>query len=103
MPAFPQSIGASGCRQPLQPDPEHAQDVDVLLHDLDAERANRGDRRLRVRRPAEARDARLPLADGADQDGAVRDRLVARHCDVPDQRGNGLDAHGKRSRGQTEV
>ena len=49
MPAFPQSIGASGCRSPLQPDPAHAQRVDVLLHDLDAERANRGDRRLGVR------------------------------------------------------
>ena len=49
MPAFPQSIGASGCLRPSQPDPAHAQDVDVLLDDLDAERANRGDRRLGVR------------------------------------------------------
>ena len=51
------------------------------------------DRRLRVRRAPEARDSRLALADRAEQDGPVRDRLVPGDGDVPDQRGCRLDAH----------
>ncbi len=68
---------------------------DVL--DLGAERAHRVDRRLRVARAAEAVHARLPLAERADQDGAVRDRLVPGHDDVPDERSSGLYAHVSRS------
>ena len=68
---------------------------DVL--DLDAERAHRVDRRLRVAGAAEAVHARLALAERADQDGAVRDRLVPGHGDVPDERSSGLDPHVNRS------
>ena len=63
VPAFPQSIGAPGSRSPRKPDSADAERVDVLLGDVDAERANRRDRRLRVRGAPEAGDARLPLAD----------------------------------------
>ena len=68
VPAFPQSIGASGCRSPRKPDSAHAQDVDVLLDDVDAERAHRRDRRLGVRGAPEARRSpslpRRPLRSG---------------------------------------
>ena len=70
--------------------------VDVVLDHVDSERTDGRDRRLRVRRATEARDARLPLADGADEDGAVRDGLVAGDGDVSDESGDGLDAHGRR-------
>jgi tryptophanyl-tRNA synthetase len=67
--------------------------VDVVLDHLDSQRADGRDRRLRVRRATEARDARPPLAHRSDEDGAVRDRLVAGHGDVSDQRGDGFDSH----------
>jgi hypothetical protein len=57
----------------------------VLRHvvDLNAERTHRVDRRLRVAGAEEAAYVRLPLAERAEQNGAVRDRFVAGHCDVP--------------------
>ena len=76
----------------------HAERVDVLLDHLGAERADGGDRRLRVGRPAESRDARLAVTERADEDGAVRDRLVARHGDVAVEGGDGLDSHPGESR-----
>ncbi len=82
--------------QPAETDAVDAKSVDVVLDHLDSERTDGRDRRLRVRRATEARDARLPLADGADEDGAVRDGLVAGHGDVSDESGDGLDAHGRR-------
>ena len=96
VPALRQSTAASGARSPRRPDSVDAKSVDVVLDDLDSERTDGRDRRLRVGRATEARDARLPLADGADEDGAVRDGLVAGHGDVSGERGDGLDAHGRR-------
>ena len=93
VPAFPQSIGLSAARTPRRPTPRTRSGVDVGLVHRDAERPHGRDRRLRVGRAAEARDARLALADRAEQDGAVRDRLVPGHGDMPDQRGCRLDAH----------
>ena len=68
---------------------------DVL--DLDAERPHRVDGRLRVAGAAEAVHARLALAERADQDGAVGDRLVAGHDDVADQATAGSTACVNRS------
>ncbi len=82
--------------EPVEADATHPQRVGALVDDVDAERAHRGDRRLGVRRAPEARHERLALADRAEQHRAVRDRLVARHCDVTFEGGNGLDAHGER-------
>ncbi len=65
MPAFPQSIGPAGGRSPRSPAPKTTQRVDVVLVDLDAERADGGDRRLGVGRAAEARDAGLAVAERA--------------------------------------
>ena len=67
-----------GRAQPAEPDAAHAHDVVAVLDDLDAERANRRDGRLRVGGAAEAGDQRLSLAHGPDENGSVRDRLVAR-------------------------
>ena len=64
---------------------------DVL--DLDAESTHAIDRGLRVAGAAEAVDLRLPLAEPADQDGAVRDRLVAGHDHVPHERSSRFDPH----------
>ncbi len=72
---------------------EDAQRAGPVLVDLHAERPHRGDRRLGVGRAAEPRDARLAVADRADQHRAVRDRLVARHGDVPHELRDGLDQH----------
>ena len=87
MPALAQSIGAAGAVEPAEPLPEDAQRLLAVLVDLDAERADRGDRRLGVGRAAEARDARLAVAERADQHGAVRDRLVARDGEVAESSG----------------
>ena len=57
--------------QPVRPDTCNTQRVDVLLHDVDPERADRGDRRLRVGRASEPRDPRLAVTDGGDQDGPM--------------------------------
>ena len=67
--------------------------VDVLLDDLGAERAHRRDRRLRVRRAPEPGDLGGAVADRADHDRPVRDRLVSRDGHVPFQGRHGLDAH----------
>ena len=94
VPAFPQSSGCSdGSASPRRPTPRTTQRVDVVLDDFDAERAHGRDRRLRVGRAAEAGDADVALAERADEHRSVRDRLVARHRDVPLERGHGLDAH----------
>jgi hypothetical protein len=65
--------------------------VDVLLVDADAEVAHDAQRRLGVAAPAPAHDARLPCRERADQERAVRDRLVARDADVAVDPGGGLD------------
>src|SRR2546423_1493361 len=61
-------------------------DIHVLLGYAHAERAYRLDRRLRVGRPAEAANERLALAERTDEHGPVRDGLVPRDGDVPDER-----------------
>ena len=96
MPALPQSIARVRRTQPAEADPVDAKSVDVVLDHIDSERTDGRNRRLRVRRATEARDARLPLADGADEDGTVRDGLVAGHGDVSGESGDRLDAHGRR-------
>ena len=93
-PRVPRSRAARRARaRPRRPTPWTEQRVDVLVDDLDAERAHRRDRRLGVRGATEAGDADVALAERADEHRAVRDRLVARHRDVPLERGHGLDAH----------
>ncbi len=75
MPAFAQSTGAS------------------QLLDLDAERAHRVHGRHRVLGAPEALDVRLPLSETAEEHGAVRDRLVPGHGNVPDDRDSRFDLH----------
>jgi hypothetical protein len=73
-----------------------AVDDELVLSDLvdaRAERAHRRDGRHRVGGAPEADDARLAFADRAEEDGAVRDRLVAGNLHVPDERCGRLDLH----------
>ena len=94
VPALPQSIGAAGRDEPAQAVAVDAQRVVVVLVDRDPERAHRLDRRLGVGGAAEAGDPRLAVAQRPEQDGAVRDRLVARarpRC--PTRRWTRLDPH----------
>ena len=93
MPAFAQSIGRPGDDEPAEALAEDVQRVVVVLVDGDPERADRLDRRLGVGGAAEARDARLAVAERAEQHRAVRDRLVAGHRDVADEAGDRLDPH----------
>ena len=93
VPAFAQSTGASGSAQAAQAETVHDQLVVAELLDLDAERAHRVHRRHRVLRAAEALNVRLALADAAEHDRAVRDRLVAGHGDVTDDRDGRIDLH----------
>ena len=95
VPALRQSTGPA--RRPRRPTPLHDELVVGHVLDLGPERAHRVDRRLGIARTAEAVHVRLALAERADQDGAVRDRLVAGHDDVPDQRSGGLYPHVNRS------
>ena len=64
------------------------------VFDLDAERPDRVDARLRVPCAAEAEDVRVAFGDRSEQHRAVRDGLVAGHGDVPDERGGRIDPHG---------
>ena len=79
--------------QAPQPDAVHAQLLVAELLDLDAERAHRVDGRHRVGGAPESLHVRLPLAEPAEQDGAVRDRLVPGHGNVPDDRDSRFDLH----------
>ena len=83
----------AGRDEPAQALAEDVQRVLAVLVDGDPERAHRLDRRLGVGRAAEAGDPRLAVADRAEQHGAVRDRLVARHGHVPDEARERLDSH----------
>jgi hypothetical protein len=69
---------------------------DVL--DLDAERARPIHGGLCVAGATEAAYVGLALGERADQDGTVRDRLVAGHDDMPDESGGWLDPHAAVSR-----
>ena len=93
VPAFPQSIGAAGGRSPRGPTPQRrsvstsssttstpSARTAAIVASVSAERPN-----------PEMRS--LALAQGGDQDGPVRDRLVPRHGNVSDEGGTGLDAH----------
>ena len=93
MPALAQSIGATRRDEAAQALAEDPQRVVVVLVDGDPERANGLDRRLRVGRSSEAGDARLPVAERSEQDRPVRDRLVARDGDVPDEPREWFDPH----------
>ena len=93
----PRVSGVDGTLRLAQPPEAHAahgQRVDVVLLDLRPERADRRDRRLRVARATEPRDPRLAVRDCAQEHGAMRDRLVAGHGDVPDEGSCRLDPHG---------
>ena len=79
--------------QAAQADAVDGERVDVLLDDLGAERAHRRDGRLGVRGATEAGDLGRAVADRADHDRAMRDRLVPRDGHVPFQGRHGLDAH----------
>ena len=81
------------CLQPAQPLPEDVEGVVSVLVDGDPERADGRDRRLGVGGAAEVRDARLAVADGAEEHRAVRDRLVAGHGEVPDETRDRVDPH----------
>ena len=70
---------------PRRPTPCTTSSSSATSSTSDAERAHRVDRRLRVAGAAEAVHVRLALAERAEQHGAVRDRLVAGHGDVPDE------------------
>ncbi len=71
----------------------NADDVDLLVVHLDAERAHRADRRVGVGRSAEASDDALTVRDGAEQDCALGDPLDARHGDVAADLARRLDFH----------
>ena len=83
--------GSARGGQPAEADARDAQLVVRLLGHGDTARSYGGDRGLGVGRATEACDAGLPFADRADQHRAVRDRLVARDCDVTDESRHGLD------------
>ena len=83
--------GGSGLDETAQADTVHRHRVDIVLLHLDSESPDGGDGGLGVGRPAESADPRLALAQRADEHGSVRDGLVARHRDVPDEGGDGLE------------
>ena len=89
---------ARGLAEPAQADAVHRQLVVVVL-DIDAERTHRRDRRERVPRRAEPAHVRDAVAERADQNGAVRDRLVAGDSNVAEQRTGRLDAGHAHARG----
>ena len=84
--------------QPAQAGAGDAQRRRVVLVDLG--RRARGPPRssTRCRRSGRSRGSRVsPSATAAEQDGAVRDRLVAGHGDVARERGGRLDPHDSSS------
>ena len=83
--------------QAAQAAAEDAQRLGVGLVDADAEIADRLDRRLGVLGPAEAGDTRLALSHRRQEDGAVRERLVAGDGDVAGDRRGRLDPHDSSS------
>ena len=93
MPALPQSSGASGGAEPAQPGSLDDERVDVLLANLDPERADDAESRLGVARAAPVRDARLAFGERTDQEGPMRDGLVAGDRDVAVEAGGGRDPH----------
>ena len=78
--------------QAAESDALHGQLVAALPH-LDAERAHGGERRFGVGGAPPAADHRVSVTDGAEQERAVRDRLVAGDGEVTFERGGGLDFH----------
>ena len=65
----------------------------VVLVDSDTERTNGPDRRLGIGGSAEAGDPGLSVTERAEQHCPMRDRLVARHGDVPDETRERFDPH----------
>ena len=90
VPALPQSIVADS--EPAQPDAVHRELVAVVVH-LGPERAHRRERRGGVGRAAEAADDGVAVRDGAEQQRAVRDRLVARDREMPLELDGRLNPH----------
>ena len=101
VPALPQSIGRPGS-QPAQAD---AVDDELVVVPRPRPRRRAPAPPSTVAsvspRAAEAADARLALADRADQDGAVGDRLVARERRMPDDRAGRRDLSFRSSTGET--
>ena len=90
-----------GLAEPAQTDSLDPDRVDVVLVHGHPEPAQRRHRRLRIAGAPEAADERLPVADPADHQGSMRDRLVPGHGDVPDERRGRLDLHRSESTGET--
>ena len=79
VPELPQSIGASGERQGA---PLHGPQALAEPRHLRAERAHRGGGVEHVLPFEQPLDPRLALGQAAEDQGAVRDRLVAGHGDM---------------------
>ena len=100
VPALPQSIGAVRRAQPAQADAVDASVSTSSSSTSTPSARTARERRLGVARAAPAADERLALGERADQQRAVRDRLVARDGDVAvDVRGR-LDLHAAPPRGR---
>jgi hypothetical protein len=80
-----------GGLQPPETHAPHAQHVHVLVDDVDSQSSHGAHRRLRVAGAAEPPDHRLPFRERREENGAVRDRLVARHRDVARERARRRD------------
>ena len=100
VPELRASSGSRGARRPRSPTPcttratlAPGEAVDRRAEGLD--HARRGQR---VAGPDRLDDLDRPVADGADQQGALGDRLVARHAHAAAQRAAGAKAHGAAAR-----
>ena len=92
VPALPQSIGAAGARSPRGPTPGRAASSPSFSTSTPSARTARERRPVSAERPKPA-IRRLAVGDRAEQQRAVRDRLVAGHGDAALNGGRRLDPH----------
>ena len=78
--------------QAAQPNAVHDELVLGDVVDLNPKRAYGVDSRLDVGRPPEPANVCLTVGERADEHSSMRDRLVAGHSDVPDQRPGRFDS-----------
>ena len=91
VPALPQSIGPSGSRSPRSPTP-WTRSVSTSSSTTSAPSARTAAIVASVSADRPKPETRVsPVAERADEDGTVRDRLVARDGDVPVEGRHGLD------------